>query len=69
MVAPVKTTTWGGLHGSLTLVLDNADYALVTKNIGSGAGGGGGGGNRHRNQGTKTMCPNCNKLVVHTVAD
>ncbi len=33
MVAPVKTTTWGGLHGSLALVLNNADYATVTKNI------------------------------------
>jgi hypothetical protein len=33
MVAPVKTTAWGGLHGSLTLVLDDADYATVTKNI------------------------------------
>jgi hypothetical protein len=26
MVAPVKTTAWGGLHGSLALLLDNADY-------------------------------------------
>jgi hypothetical protein len=33
MVAPVKTTAWGGLHGSLALVLNNADYATVTKNI------------------------------------
>jgi hypothetical protein len=33
MVAPVKTTAWGGLHGSLALVLDDADYAMVTKNI------------------------------------
>jgi hypothetical protein len=33
MVAPVKTTTWGGLHGSLALVLDDMDYATVTKNI------------------------------------
>ncbi len=33
MVAPVNTTTWGGLHGSLALVLDDADYATVTKNI------------------------------------
>jgi hypothetical protein len=31
MVAPVKTTAWGGLHGSLALVLDDADYALITK--------------------------------------
>ncbi len=33
MVAPVKSTVWGGLHGSLALVLDDADYATVTKNI------------------------------------
>jgi hypothetical protein len=33
MIAPVKTTTWCGLHGSLVLVLDDADYATVTKNI------------------------------------
>ncbi len=33
MVAPVKTTTWGGLHGSLALILNDADYAMVTKNI------------------------------------
>ncbi len=33
MVAPVKTTTWGGLHGSLALVLNDADYAAVTRNI------------------------------------
>ena len=30
MVAPVKTTAWGGLHGSLALVLDDAEYALIT---------------------------------------
>ncbi len=33
MVAPVKTAAWGGLHGSLALVLDDTDYATVTKNI------------------------------------
>jgi hypothetical protein len=33
MVAPVKTTLWGGLHGSLALVLDDMDYDTVTKNI------------------------------------
>jgi hypothetical protein len=33
IVAPVKTTVWGGLHGSLALVLNDADYATVTKNI------------------------------------
>jgi hypothetical protein len=31
MVAPVKTTTWGGPHGSLALVLNNADYSSITK--------------------------------------
>jgi hypothetical protein len=33
MVAPVKTIAWGGLHGSLVLILDDMDYAAVTKNI------------------------------------
>ncbi len=34
MVAPVKTTAWGGLHRSLALILNNAEYATVTnKNI------------------------------------
>ncbi len=33
MVAPVKTTAWGGLHGLLALILDDADYALITKNM------------------------------------
>ena len=33
MIAPVKTTAWGGLHGSLALDLDDVDYAMVTKNI------------------------------------
>jgi hypothetical protein len=33
MVAPVKTTAWDGLHGSLVLVLVDRDYATVTKNI------------------------------------
>jgi hypothetical protein len=31
MVAPVKTTAWGGLHGSLALVLNIVDYATVTR--------------------------------------
>jgi hypothetical protein len=31
MVAPVKTTAWGGHHGSLALVLDDADYSSITK--------------------------------------
>jgi hypothetical protein len=31
MVAPVKTTTWGSHHGSLMLVLDDADYSNITK--------------------------------------
>jgi hypothetical protein len=30
MVAPVKTTAWSGLHGSLALVLNDVDYATVT---------------------------------------
>jgi hypothetical protein len=33
MIAPVKTTAWGGLHGSLALILDDMDYATATKNI------------------------------------
>ncbi len=36
---------------------------------GGGSGGGGGGSNRRRDQGTKAMCPNCHKLVVHAAAD
>ncbi len=36
---------------------------------GGGGGGQGGGSNRHRDHGTKAMCPNCNKIVVHTAAD
>ena len=31
MVAPVKTTAWGGCHGSLALVLDDSDYLSITK--------------------------------------
>jgi hypothetical protein len=31
MVALVKTTAWGGPHGSLVLVLDNMDYSTITK--------------------------------------
>ncbi len=31
MVAPIKTTKWGGRHGSLALVLDNANYSSITK--------------------------------------
>jgi hypothetical protein len=31
MVATVKTTTWGGRHGSLALVLNDADYLSITK--------------------------------------
>jgi hypothetical protein len=33
MVMPVKTTAWGGLHGSLALVLDDADYEIITKAV------------------------------------
>ncbi len=38
---------------------------------GSGSGGdsGGGSGNKRHDQGTKAMCPNCNKLVIHAAAD
>jgi hypothetical protein len=37
---------------------------------GGGCGGGsGGGGNKRREQGTKAICPNCNKLVIHAVSD
>jgi hypothetical protein len=31
MVAPIKTTTWGGCHGSLVLVLNDTDYSSFTK--------------------------------------
>jgi hypothetical protein len=31
MVTPVKTTAWGRLHNSLALVLDDLDYATVTR--------------------------------------
>jgi hypothetical protein len=31
MVAPVKTTAWGGRHGLLALVLDDTDYKSITK--------------------------------------
>jgi hypothetical protein len=31
MVALVKTTAWGGRHGSLALVLDDTDYKSITK--------------------------------------
>jgi hypothetical protein len=29
MVAPVKTTAWGGLHGLLALVLDDVNYTTI----------------------------------------
>jgi hypothetical protein len=31
MVTLVKMTAWGRLHGSLALVLDDANYATVTR--------------------------------------
>jgi hypothetical protein len=31
MVAPVKSTAWGRLHGSLALVLDDIEYATITR--------------------------------------
>ena len=33
MVAPVKTIAWGGLHSLLALVLDDADFVLITNNM------------------------------------
>jgi hypothetical protein len=33
MVAPINTTTWGGQHGLLPLVLDDTDYKSITKLI------------------------------------
>ncbi len=36
---------------------------------GSHGGGGGGGGNKRREQDTKAICPNCNKLVIHTASN
>jgi hypothetical protein len=48
--------------------------AMAKRNGGGGGGGGGGssrgggggsGGNKLHDPGTKTICPNCNKLVVH----
>jgi hypothetical protein len=36
---------------------------------GGRSGGGGGGSNKHRDQGTKAICPNCNKLVVHVASN
>jgi hypothetical protein len=34
-----------------------------------GINGGGSSGNRRHDHGTKAMCPNCNKLVVHVATD
>ena len=31
MVALVKTSAWGGLHGSLALVHNNSNYTTITK--------------------------------------
>jgi hypothetical protein len=33
MVASIKTSAWGGLNGSLALILDDTDYATITMNI------------------------------------
>ena len=33
IMAAVKTTIWGGQHGHLALVLTNAEYRTVTKNL------------------------------------
>jgi hypothetical protein len=48
--------------------------AAMAKGNGGGGGGGSGGsrgssGSRHHDCGTKAMCPNCNKMVVHTAAN
>ncbi len=43
--------------------------AMAKGNGGGGGGGGGGGSNRRHDQGTKVMCPNCNRLVIHMAAD
>jgi hypothetical protein len=31
MVDPIKTTAWGGCHGSLAFVLEDTDYSSITK--------------------------------------
>ncbi len=33
MVAPMKTTAWGRLHGLLALVLYDIDYATITRRV------------------------------------
>jgi hypothetical protein len=33
MVTPVKTTAWGGLHVSLAIILDDADYEIIMKAV------------------------------------
>jgi hypothetical protein len=43
--------------------------AAMAKGNGGGGSSGGGSSNRRPDQDTKAMCPNCNKLVVHVVAD
>ncbi len=55
----------------------SALLAAMAKGNGGGGGGGGGGsggsggggGSRGCDCGTKAMCPNCNKMVVHMAAD
>ncbi len=33
MVAPFKTTAWGGLHCSLALVIDDTEYIIITRSV------------------------------------
>jgi hypothetical protein len=63
----------------LIMQQNSALLAAMAKGNGGGGGGGGsgggrsgggeGGGNKHCDQGTKAICPNCNKLVVHAASD
>jgi hypothetical protein len=64
-------------HKQFDLIMkqNSAHLAAMAKGSGGGGGGGGngsggnGGGSRCRDHGTKAMCPNWNKMVVHTTAD
>jgi hypothetical protein len=65
------------------LIMKQNSALLVAMAKGNGVGGGSGGGdggsggsggsgdgsNRRPDHGTKAICPNCNKLVIHAVAD
>jgi hypothetical protein len=61
-------------NSALLAAMSKETVAEVAKGSGSSGGSGcrgseGGSGNRCRDQGTKAMCPNCNKLILHTVAN